>query len=145
MTNQEIFDIINHFDKSLSQTMKLTIQDFSIELSKCTTTVASAVPQGSAVQVAPQSAPSTSVVSAPSGELITAPMVGTYYAAPAPGEEPFVSVGDKVGKGQTVCLMEAMKMMSEVTAPCDCIIKEVCKPNGELAEFGEPLFRYEPC
>ena len=48
-------------------------------------------------------------------------------------------------KGQTVCLLEAMKMMSEIPAPCDCVIDEVLKTNGELAAFGEPLFQYRPC
>ena len=56
-----------------------------------------------------------------------------------------VSEGDTVKKGQTVCLIEAMKMMSEVPAPCDCVIESVCKSNGELVAFGEPLFRYRPC
>ena len=53
--------------------------------------------------------------------------------------------GDKVQKGQTVCLIEAMKTMIEVPAPQDCVIETVLKANGELAAFGEPLFRYRPC
>ena len=76
---------------------------------------------------------------------ISAPLVGTYYAAPAPDQAPFVNLGDRVKKGQTVCLIEAMKMMSEVPAPCDCVIEEVLKANGDLAAFGEALFRYKPC
>ena len=79
------------------------------------------------------------------GDVITAPMVGTFYAAPAPDQPPFVAVGDHVDKGQTVCLMEAMKMMSEVSAPCSCVITEVLKNSGDLAAFDEPLFRYRPC
>ena len=79
------------------------------------------------------------------GETITAPLVGTFYAAPAPDSPPFVTAGGRVKKGETVCLIEAMKMMSEVSAPCDCVIEEVVKANGELAAFGEPLFRYRPC
>lgn len=71
--------------------------------------------------------------------------MGTYYAASAPDAAPFVSAGDRVSKGQTVCLIEAMKMMSEVPAPCDCVIEEVLKASGDLAAFGEPLFRYRPC
>ena len=66
-------------------------------------------------------------------------------AAPAPEKPPFVSPGDRVKKGQTVCLIEAMKMMSEVSAPCDCVIGDVLKANGELAAFGEALMRYKPC
>ena len=67
--------------------------------------------------------------------------MGTYYAAPAPGQPPFVSVGDRVKKGQTVCLIEAMKMMSEVPAPADCVVEEVLGRDGEAVGFGEPLFR----
>ena len=73
------------------------------------------------------------------------PLRRTFYAAPSEDAAPFVAVGDRVAKGQTVCLIEAMKMMSEVSAPCDCVIEEVVKANGELAAFGEPLFRYRPC
>ena len=81
---------------------------------------------------------------APAEELpaITAPLVGTFYAAPAPDQAPFVLPGDRVSKGQTVCLIEAMKMMSEVPAPCDCVIEEVLKAGGKLVSFEEPLFRY---
>ena len=76
---------------------------------------------------------------------VTAPLVGTFYAAPAPEQPPFVMPGDRVKKGQTVCLLEAMKTMIEVPAPCDCVIGEVLKANGELAAFGEALMRYKPC
>ena len=64
---------------------------------------------------------------------MTAPLVGTYYAAPGPEQPPFVKAGDRVKKGETLCLIEAMKMMSEVPAPCDCVIDAVLKENGELA------------
>ena len=76
------------------------------------------------------------------GKCITAPLVGTFYAASAPDAAPFVQVGDHVKKGQTVCLMEAMKMMNEVQAPCDCVIEEILQEDGALVSFGEPLLRY---
>ena len=79
------------------------------------------------------------------GISVTSPMVGLFYAAPAENAEPYVTLGDQVKKGQTVCLIEAMKMMSEVPAPCDCVVEEVLKANGDLAAFGEALFRYKPC
>ena len=78
---------------------------------------------------------------APAGETINAPLVGTFYAAPAPGKTAFAAVGDTVKQGQTVCLLEAMKMMSEVPAPFDCKIEEILIEDGELAAFGAPLFR----
>ena len=77
--------------------------------------------------------------------FITAPMVGACYAAPEPGQPPFVTPGARVSAGQTVCLMEAMKMISEIPAPCDCVIEEVLKADGEFAAFGEALYRYRPC
>ena len=77
-----------------------------------------------------------------SDKVVTSPLVGTFYSSPSPDAENFVKVGDTVKKGQTVCLIEAMKMMSEVPAPCDCVIEEVLKASGELVAFEEPLFRY---
>ena len=131
MTNQEIFDLMDRFQRSSLRAMKLSCQDFSIELEQG----AAAAPAPPAAAPAPQA----------EGPVISAPLVGTYYAAPAPEQPPFVAAGDRVKKGQTVCLIEAMKMMSEVPAPCDCVIEEVLKANGELAAFGEALFRYRPC
>ena len=88
------------------------------------------------MKVMPAAAP------APADKCITAPLVGTFYAASAPDAAPFVQVGDHVKKGQTVCLMEAMKMMNEVQAPCDCVIEEILQEDGALVSFGEPLLRY---
>ena len=85
--------------------------------------------------VSPAAAP------APAGKCITAPLVGTFYAASGPDSAPFVKAGDQVRKGQTVCILEAMKMMSEIPAPMDCVIEEVLMDNGSLAGFDAPLFR----
>lgn len=141
MTNQEIYDLIACFERSSLQTLRLSRQDFSIELSRGG--AAASAPAAPTAMPAPAAAPAAPREA--DGEAITAPLVGTFYAAPAPDQPPFVSVGDRVKKGQTVCLIEAMKMMSEVPAPCDCIIEAVLKENGELAAFGEPLLRYKPC
>ena len=145
MTNQEIFDLMDRFQRSTIHAMKLSREDFSIELTKAPPApVAAAVPPAptpvQAVAVQPE-AP------APQAEspTVDAPLVGTFYAAPAPDQPPFVAVGDHAKQGQTVCLIEAMKMMSEVPAPCDCVIEAILKNNGELAAFGEPLLRYKPC
>lgn len=75
---------------------------------------------------------------------IDSPMVGTFYAAPAPGEPPFVRVGDTVEENQTVCIVEAMKLMNEVTAKEPVIIERVLVENGEPVEFGQPLFAVRP-
>ena len=140
MTNQEIFDLIACFDRSTVQTLKLSKEDFTIELTRGQGALAPAAPAAAAAPAPAASA--AAEVPAAEQPAITAPLVGTYYAAPAPDQPPFVSVGDRVIKGQTVCLMEAMKMMSEVPAPCDCVIEEVCCANGDLVAFGDALFRY---
>ena len=143
MTNQEIYDLMDRFQRSTIHSMKLSTQDVTIELAKAPVTAVAA----HTAPVAAAAAPAVDAQAPAQPELpaISAPLVGTFYAAPAPNQAPFVAVGDRVKKGQTVCLIEAMKMMSEVPAPCDCVIEEVLKANGGLAAFGEALFRYKPC
>lgn len=75
---------------------------------------------------------------------ILAPMVGTFYRAPAPDEPPFVNVGDRVQVGQTVCIVEAMKLMNELEAEVAGEIVEILVQNGEPVEFGQPLIRLNP-
>ncbi len=77
----------------------------------------------------------------PVDEFITSPFVGTFYSAPSPEKPPFVKVGDMVKSGQTVCIVEAMKLMNEIEAECDGIIEEVLVQNGRPVEFGMKLFR----
>ena len=67
---------------------------------------------------------------------VRAPMVGVFYAAPSPGAEPFVHVGSKVKKGETLCVIEAMKVMNEVTAEADGEIVDICVKDGDLVEYG---------
>lgn len=77
----------------------------------------------------------------PKGTEVTAPMVGVFYAAPAPGNEPFVRVGSKVKAGETLCIIEAMKVLNEVTAEADGEVLEICVADGDLVEFGSCLMR----
>ena len=72
---------------------------------------------------------------------ITSPMVGVLYAAPAEDADPYVQVGDRVKKGQTLCIVEAMKLMNEIVAETDGQIVEICAQNGQVVDFGCPLFR----
>ena len=90
----------------------------------------------SAVVSTPNSAPVE-----PAGTFITSPMVGTFYAAPAPEEPPFVKVGDTVKEGQVVCIVEAMKVMNEVKATESGVVKEILMENGHPVEFGSKIFR----
>lgn len=96
-------------------------------------TVAPAAPEPAAQ--APAAAPESK------GTEVTAPMVGVFYAAPAPGDEPFVHVGSKVKAGETLCIIEAMKVLNEVTAEADGEVLEICVADGDLVEFGSCLMR----
>lgn len=76
----------------------------------------------------------------PEGKIVKAPLVGTFYAASAPDAEAFVSVGDTVKKGQTLGIIEAMKLMNEIESEYDGVVKEILIENGQMAEYGQPLF-----
>ena len=94
-------------------------------------------------QPAPET-PSTPTVDDKKWIDITSPMVGTFYAAPAPDEDPFVSVGDRISKGDTVCIIEAMKLMNEIEGEVSGQIMEIIAQNGEPVEFGQVLMRVNP-
>lgn len=78
---------------------------------------------------------------ATSGFVIASPMIGTYYTAPRPGDEPFVRVGDLVAAGQTVAIIEAMKIMNEIQAERGGIVEELLVSNGQPVEYNQPLIR----
>ena len=75
------------------------------------------------------------------GTLVLAPTVGVFYSAPGPDARPFVEVGDQVKKGDTLCIIEAMKLMNEIPAEVDGTVAEICVGNGQVVEFDQPLFR----
>lgn len=101
--------------------------------------------QGAVIAKAPASmqaaaaAPEQSTAKAGFEEVLS-PMVGVFYEAPAENADPFVKKGDKVKKGDTLCIIEAMKLMNEVTAEQDGTIQEICVKNGDTVEFGTVLF-----
>ncbi|MGB7060503.1 MAG: acetyl-CoA carboxylase biotin carboxyl carrier protein [Geitlerinemataceae cyanobacterium] len=80
----------------------------------------------------------------PKYEVITSPMVGTFYQASAPGEPSFVEVGDRIGNGQTVCIIEAFKVMNELEAEISGEVVDILAENGQAVEFGQPLIRVKP-
>ena len=137
MTNSEIFELLDRFERSSAVTMKVSVGGDTLELSRAGSP-APAAPAAAPAAAAPTAAPAP----AEEGLLIRAPLVGTFYAASAPGQPPLVKPGDAVKKGQTVCLIEAMKMMSEIAAPCDCVIEAALAKDGELLAFDAPIFRY---
>ena len=96
-----------------------------------------------AAAAVPVAAPAAEAGAAPSGHIVKSPMVGTFYRAPQPGAEPFVKVGTSVKVGDTVCLIEAMKLLNEIEADKDGVIKAILVENGQPVEFGQPLFVIE--
>ena len=103
---------------------------------------AAAAAAAAAVQAAVPEAP----IPPPADDTIRveSPMVGTFYRAPSPGAPPFVEVGDAVGPGQTLCILEAMKLMNEVKAEREALVRRICVENAEAVEYGQLLFELEP-
>ena len=143
MELEQVQALLQMFGESDAVSLKVRCGDTSI----CMKKKAAFAPAGpkavvsEATPCAPVACQEEAPAAAESGEFIRAPLVGTFYAASAPGETPFVQVGSQVKSGDTVCLLEAMKMISEVPAPFDCVVEEVMIQDGELAAFDNPLFR----
>ena len=140
------------------QELRLEGDDFRLEVrrnlpaSTAPVTVLQAAPSAAVPAVAstPAPAPAPSAPPPPAAsarsdlQAITAPMVGTFYRAPAPGEAPFVEVGSRVTPGQPVCILEAMKLMNELEAEISGDVVEILVENGTPVEFGQVLMRIKP-
>jgi acetyl-CoA carboxylase biotin carboxyl carrier protein len=155
MKLDEIKELARIFGKSKLDKMKIKMKDFELEMEKGgTAPVAVAAAAPAPVSAAPatpapaQAEPSRNeaddaAASRPKGDIITSPMVGTFYASPSPDAPPFVQVGDTVKKGQTLCILEAMKIMNELDAEYDCKILDILVQDGEAVEYDKPLFVVE--
>jgi acetyl-CoA carboxylase biotin carboxyl carrier protein len=110
-----------------------------------TTTVAPAAPAATAppAAAAPAAAPAETPTPPARGQQVTAPMVGTFYSGPAPGAKPFVEIGTEVKPGDTLCVIEAMKMMNQIESEFAGRVVSVLVENGSPVEFGQPLFVIE--
>ena len=97
-----------------------------------------AVPSVPAPAAAAPAAPAAPAVA--DLHVITSPIVGTFYASPSPDSEPYARVGDRVKKGQVLCIVEAMKLMNEIESDADGVVAEIYPKNAQPVEFGEPLF-----
>ena len=145
MDFKDIKKLLDAFDKSKTNILELETEEFRIYLDK-TSPNAPSVVATQPVESAPVQTPIVQKVEAKpecevEGELITSPMVGTFYQAPSPDSPPFVRVGDKVRKGDTLCIIEAMKIFNELEAEFDCEILEILVEDGQPVEFDTPLFR----
>jgi acetyl-CoA carboxylase biotin carboxyl carrier protein len=143
MDIRDLKKILEAFDKSKTNILELETEEFRIYLDKSASAAAATPTQ---VQIEQPQQPIIQKVEAKpecevEGDLITSPMVGTFYQAPSPDSPPYVKVGDKVKKGQTLCIIEAMKIMNELEAEFDCEILEVLVEDGQPVEFDTPLFR----
>ncbi len=101
------------------------------------------VQPGIPVAVKPASRKVEAPVADDSSEKITSPIIGTYYAAPSPGADPFIKEGQSIKKGATLCIIEAMKVMNKITAEFDCKIKKILVENAQPVKSGEALFTIE--
>ncbi len=97
-------------------------------------------PAPAAEAAPPPPAPAAAAETEEDGYVISAPMVGTFYSSSSPGAAPYVQVGDRVNEGDTLCIIEAMKMMNQIEADVSGVIKSIRAQNGEPVEFGQPLF-----
>ncbi|MBP5267415.1 acetyl-CoA carboxylase biotin carboxyl carrier protein [Ruminococcus albus] len=145
-TIEKLADIINA--KELSE---LTITDgdktITIKGKRCVPAPAP-MPVMPPMGMPPMGAPAPMGGEAPapaavSGTKVTAPIVGTFYAAPSPDSKPFVKVGDRIKKGDVIFIIESMKVMSEVPSEFDGVVKEICVQNGDAVEFGQTVMILE--
>ncbi len=152
MNLEEIKELMRVFGRSKLGELRVKDGEFEIEMKKGGNEVVATTPAIVQEVVAPQtpvvtSQPETKTdsnnIECVEGEIITSPMVGTFYAAPSPDSPPFVKVGDSVKKGQTLCILEAMKIMNELEAEFDCKILEILVKDGEPVEYDTPLFKVE--
>ena len=129
MELQQLYSLMDRFGASGLTTLEWEHQGERVALRK------------EAVVSVPAAVPAAPAEREEQGEVVSAPLVGVFYAAPAPEEPPYVTAGAQVKKGDTLCLIEAMKMMSEVPAPADCVVEEILARDGEAVGMGAPLFR----
>ena len=133
--------------------LEITEGEEKVRISRGVPAAAQGAPQPAAVYMAPPPAapaaggdpaaaapPAESAPPAPEGHVIKSPMVGTFYRQSAPGAKAFVEVGQAIKTGETVCIIEAMKLLNEIEADSDGVIKEILVENGQPVEYGQPLF-----
>ena len=134
MDIRKIKKLIDLMIESDLQAIEVKEGDQSISLTRRNPVVAT-----TSVAVA---APEAPVVKSSRGAIETAPMVGVFYIAPSPGEAPFVKVGQTVSAGESLGIIEAMKIMNPIEATQSGVIEEILVKNGDVVQFGQPLFRY---
>lgn len=136
------FELMRHAAEQGLSKVTVTEGNFSITVENTPVEAAAVAPTAAAPAAVQESAAQPEEESY-SGTVVSAPLVGTFYAANAPEEPPIVSVGDTVTKGQTLCIIEAMKTMNTIESPCDGKVQKILVTNGELVEYHQPLIVIE--
>lgn len=145
MDLRKIKSLIQLLEESDVAELEITEGEESVRISRAGPAPAAApVPAPAAVSpAAPAPAapePAAAEPAVPEGHVIASPMVGTFYAAPSPGAKPFVQVGDRVAEGDTLCIVEAMKMLNQIEADRDGVVRAVLADNAAPVEYGQALF-----
>lgn len=143
---KSLADILKESDLSV---LDISEGELHIHMERGTAAAPAAVVAAAPAVVLTETAPAESLLPEDrSSELdfndakdIKAPMVGVFYSAPSPGATPYVSIGSKVKKGDVLCIIEAMKLMNEITSDFDGEIVDICAMDGDVVEYGQPLFK----
>lgn len=147
MDIRKIKKLIEMLEESNLTEIEIHEGEETIRLSRLATPTAAPMTTAYAAPMAnptPTASPSAIAEAAvPSGHMVTSPMVGTFYRSSTPSAKPFVDVGSQVKVGDTLCIIEAMKMLNQIEADKAGIIKAILKENGQPVEYGEPLFVIE--
>lgn len=141
-----IKELINSLDNSSVGSLRLETKDFKLSLERSSNTVITSVPTVSAeVQPAVQSDQTAQeeVHQEPCGTVVKSPIVGTFYESSSPDKPPFVQLGQTVKRGDTLFIVESMKLMNEIASEYDGTIAEIYVKNGQAVEFGQPIMRIE--
>ncbi len=139
-TTETITNLITAFNASAAQSLDVKTADFELHLNKAATATATANP---AVLTTPAGQQPKQESSEQARPVVKAPLVGVAYLAPEPGKPPFVQVGDYVHAGQTVCVIEAMKLINEVPSPVSGTVKRILVQDANMVEYDEPLIELE--
>lgn len=140
-TTKEIIELMEKASE-LRVSVEIADSDFTVKIDGKEERVY-AVPTAQAVPAAATANAEPAPAAVPCGTVIKSPIVGTYYNAPAPDKETFVSVGKAIKKGEVLFIIESMKLMNEVQSDCDGIVKEIIATNGQAVEFGQPILIME--
>ena len=147
MDIRKVKKLIELLDESGIAEIEITEGEESVRISRYAPGAAVTAAPVAAAPVAAPAAPAPAPAAAPVPEVaeddgfeVTAPMVGTFYAASSPGAAPYIQVGDRINEGDTLCIIEAMKMMNQIEADVSGVVKSIRIQNGEPVEFGQVLF-----